>query len=336
MRRLPVYLLLDCSESMIGSAIESVQSGVDLLIRELRRDPQALETAFVSIITFDGVARQLAPLTELTQIQVPVLQVRPGTALGAGLELLGEAIRRECRRSTPEQRGDFKPIVFILTDGQPTDEWVAAGKKLRDPVGSKIANVYAIGCGDDVDFDVLAQVSDAVFRLADMTPEKVAGLFQWLSASIQTASMAINADEAGGPFDMTSLPFDVTKVEPGSHPRPSGPPRQVFIPARCTGTFRDYIMRYKHDPASGLYVPVASHPLQTTAASEGMAMPKLNTSQLAGSPPCCHCENAAYGMCQCGRLQCVPFPTPKSSVCPWCQCTNHWVQGQFDVGQSLG
>src|SRR5439155_14247146 len=87
-RRLPVYLLLDCSESMAGPAIESVQRGVEALIGELRGNPQALETAHISVITFAKRAQQVVPLTELITFQPPKLSVRTGTSLGEALRLL--------------------------------------------------------------------------------------------------------------------------------------------------------------------------------------------------------------------------------------------------------
>jgi uncharacterized protein with von Willebrand factor type A (vWA) domain len=65
MRRLPVYLLLDTSGSMTGEPIEAVKNGVQVMISSLRQNPQAIETAFISIITFDSVAKQVVPLTDL-------------------------------------------------------------------------------------------------------------------------------------------------------------------------------------------------------------------------------------------------------------------------------
>ena len=64
-RRLPVYLLIDCSGSMAGEPIEAVKQGIKALLSELKGDPQALETACLSVITFDSTARQVTPLTEL-------------------------------------------------------------------------------------------------------------------------------------------------------------------------------------------------------------------------------------------------------------------------------
>ena len=55
-RRLPVYLLLDTSGSMSGEPIEQVKNGVQMLVASLRQDPYALETAWLSVITFSSGA----------------------------------------------------------------------------------------------------------------------------------------------------------------------------------------------------------------------------------------------------------------------------------------
>ena len=73
MRRLPVYLLIDTSGSMKGEPIEAVNAGLQTLVASLRRDPQALETACLSIITFDKDARVVLPLTPIEELQLPVI-----------------------------------------------------------------------------------------------------------------------------------------------------------------------------------------------------------------------------------------------------------------------
>lgn len=66
MRRLPIYFLVDVSESMVGEPIQQVENGMRQIVQELRTDPYALETAFISVIAFAGKAKSLSPLTELT------------------------------------------------------------------------------------------------------------------------------------------------------------------------------------------------------------------------------------------------------------------------------
>lgn len=122
MRRLPVYLLLDCSGSMYGEPIEAVKNGVQVLVSTLRQDPYALETAYLSIITFDSSAQQVSPLTELAAFQQPNIQASGCTALGEALALLSQKADQEVTKTTAEQKGDWKPLVFIMTDGEPTDD----------------------------------------------------------------------------------------------------------------------------------------------------------------------------------------------------------------------
>ena len=62
-RRLPVYLVLDCSGSMFGDPIEAVNQGVKALVAELQSEPYAIETAYLSVITFESTAQQVCPLT---------------------------------------------------------------------------------------------------------------------------------------------------------------------------------------------------------------------------------------------------------------------------------
>lgn len=121
MRRLPVYLLLDTSGSMYGEPIEAVKNGVQVLVSTLRSDPYALETAYLSIITFNSTAQQVTPLTELANFQAPNLEASGCTALGEALSLLATKVDQEVTKTTPEMKGDWKPLVFIMTDGMPTD-----------------------------------------------------------------------------------------------------------------------------------------------------------------------------------------------------------------------
>ena len=113
MRRLPVYILIDTSESMVGTAIESVQGGIGTLMTALRKNPYALEMGAISIITFDRVAKKVVPLTDIYSFQRPNLEVAPGTAFGAGIRLLDQSLSAELVKTTLDQKGDYKPLVFI-------------------------------------------------------------------------------------------------------------------------------------------------------------------------------------------------------------------------------
>ncbi|EPG1679960.1 VWA domain-containing protein, partial [Klebsiella pneumoniae] len=115
MRRLPVYLLLDTSGSMHGEPIEAVKNGVQTLLTTLKQDPYALETAYVSVITFDSTARQAVPLTDLLSFNLPSFSASGTTALGEALSLTANRIDAEVQKTTAETKGDWRPLVFLMT-----------------------------------------------------------------------------------------------------------------------------------------------------------------------------------------------------------------------------
>jgi uncharacterized protein YegL len=189
-RRLPIYLLLDTSGSMMGNNIEAVNEGVKLLTSQLKKDPMALETAYLSVITFDSDARQLIPLTAINDFIPPKIEARGATSLGAALKVLNEALDREVRGNSPEVKGDYKPLVFLMTDGRPTDNWEPAMAALRNRPKQKVATIIALGCGSpaQVDGEILKKIGNVVLMMDNVSPDQIAKFFQWVSQSVSTAS----------------------------------------------------------------------------------------------------------------------------------------------------
>jgi uncharacterized protein YegL len=337
LRRLPVYLLLDCSESMAGPAIAEVERGVQTLVSELRGNPLALESAYLSVITFARVAKQVVPMTELLQFQPPKLSVRTGTSLGAALRLLLECFRRDIIKTTPTTKGDYRPLVFLLTDGQPTDDWRPAAAAVRSANNPRIANIYAIGCGPDVDTGVLREITDVVLHMPEATPESFRKFFVWLSTSVQTASTRLGEGGGGQPIEMPALPDGIELAPKESDFDPDEDPRQVFLHARCQKTRKPYLMRFARRDYDGRYEAIASHPLEAVEPGDGDLLPPINTAMLDGCPPCPYCENDMAGACQCGALFCVSPRQRGPVVCPGCNAELTQGQGgHFDIKRSMG
>jgi uncharacterized protein YegL len=190
MRRLPVYLILDTSGSMTGEPIEAVKNGVQVLVSTLRQDPYALETAFLSIITFDSSAKQIVPLTELSMFQMPTIQASGATALGDALSLLANKIDSEVTKTTTEVKGDWKPLVFIMTDGGPTDDWK---RGLAEFQKRKTGLVIACAAGQGADTNVLKQITECVVQLDTADSATIKAFFKWVSASVSTGSAKVDS-----------------------------------------------------------------------------------------------------------------------------------------------
>jgi len=197
MRKLPVYLLLDTSGSMTGEPIESVKNGVQMLVSALRQDPYALETAYLSVITFNSTANQVVPLTELSMFQTPDLTASGTTALGDALTTICNSIETEVTKTTAEVKGDWKPMVFIMTDGVPTDDWQ---KSLSRYKSQKIGVTVACAAGHQADTSVLKQITEIVVQLDTADASSIAAFFKWVSASISTGSQKV---ESGMDIDLT-------------------------------------------------------------------------------------------------------------------------------------
>ncbi|MDR1776522.1 MAG: VWA domain-containing protein [Desulfovibrio sp.] len=210
MRKLPVYLLLDTSGSMMGEPIESVKNGIQVLISALRQDPYALETVFLSIITFDNEAKQVVPLTELTSFVPPDLIATGTTSLGGALSLLADKIETEVTKSTPEVKGDWKPLVFIMTDGVPTDDWL---KGLTNLKKVRTGLIIACAAGANADTTILKQITEVVVQLDTADSSTIKSFFKWVSASVSTGSQKIDSGmEAETIKDLPPPPPEVNIV----------------------------------------------------------------------------------------------------------------------------
>lgn len=188
MRRLPVYLLLDTSGSMSGEPIEAVKNGVQVMISSLRQNPQAIETAFISVITFDSVAQQIIPLTDLASFQMVDIKATGVTALGDALKLVSNKIDNEVAKTTMEQKGDWKPLVFIMTDGIPTDDWQSGLNEFKQ---RKTAFTVACAAGSGADTSILKQITENVVSLDTADSASIGKFFQWVTASIGVSSTKV-------------------------------------------------------------------------------------------------------------------------------------------------
>ncbi|MDR1080196.1 MAG: VWA domain-containing protein [Deltaproteobacteria bacterium] len=191
MRKLPIYILVDTSGSMRGEPITAVKVGLKALFKALKKDPYALETAHVAILTFDREARVLMPMTEVDKAELPEmpeLQSSP-TNLGEALELMLARYDQEVTRSSPTVKGDWIPMAVVMTDGAPSDTLLfkTMCEKIRSYNFSRI-----IGCaaGPKARMEPLKEFCTDVVLLETMDSNSFSKFWQWVSQAFTRHSQS--------------------------------------------------------------------------------------------------------------------------------------------------
>ncbi len=328
MRRLPIYFLVDISESMVGQPIDEVQKGMRTIVQNLRVDPYALETVFISIIGFAGKAVTLSPLTELYKFYPPFFPIGGGTSLGAGMEALMDDIDKNVQKTTRELKGDWKPIIFLFTDGNPTDNYSKAFRRWNKDY-RRHCNLIAISIGDNVNVLTLAQLTDNILLLKETDAESFSQFFKWITASIQTTSMSVGetATDDVKLAPTSGINLEKVEVKPGTE---YGEVDENFVVlhGRCGSTGNDYLVKYvRRMPGEGAswggyrrnYHLLGAYPVDKKSYSELSSgnKPKINTNEMVGVPTCPCCGNQiGVVVCECGGISCAG--NDGTCTCGWC------------------
>ena len=192
---------------MRGEPIEAVKSGFASLLATLRRDPMALESVCLCVITFDRQARILCPLTPVETMPMPDIDVPDDgpTMLGAALDLAMQSVRKDLIRRTETVRGDYKPILFVMTDGKPSD--IALYKRMSEEVRKgPFAAVVACAAGTRASQEHLKMLCDTILVLDTADGTQFLTFFKWVSSTIgETArsSLALGTSLPPPPPEIT-------------------------------------------------------------------------------------------------------------------------------------
>lgn len=194
MRRLPVYILIDTSGSMKGEPIESVKVGIADMVASLRTDPYALETVCLSLITFDTQVKQLLPLTMLDDLVLPEIVVPESgaTFMGAALERLCQCYDAEVNKGTDTQKGDWMPLLFVLTDGKPSD-LMAYDQAIGKLKGYLFSSIVACAAGPKAKTEPLKKLTPSVYALEAMDAATFKKFFQWVTVNINLGGRSMGS-----------------------------------------------------------------------------------------------------------------------------------------------
>jgi uncharacterized protein YegL len=232
-RRLAVYLIIDTSESMrVDNAITAVNEGLAALRNSIIGDRLAEATLWLAVYAFDDTVRRIVPPEGQEEGLVSIFDFEPPPLDAAGTTCLSKALGRICediqKNYRPPQtgaigvKGDYQPIVYLLTDGEPNegDPWKDVTKRILNLRQPNILRYVVTGCGkliSDRNLNALALRNNQsgnnprteVFHIERSSIKK---FFDWVSVSIRRTTTAQARGEEK--FEKSPMHPDVREVKP--------------------------------------------------------------------------------------------------------------------------
>ena len=352
MRIFPIFLVVDVSESMAGEPLIQLETGIRAVASDLMTDPYALETAWIGVIGFAGRPRTLTPLTELMDFTPPHLPVGGGTALGAALIHLMDEIDRNVMPTTEERKGDWKPLVFLMTDGVPTDDPSVAIARWKINYAHRVSMV-AVSIGAGADEAMLRDLADEFIAFDDTTEGAFKKFIGWITNSVKSSTRSVMA---GGGISLEKLDEGMSTTGKSMLYNGVDDRFAVFV-GKCARTKAPYVVKYeKHmgrfdtsDPKLQDLFETRAYVLNTAVALQqdyfelsepNAAKTQINSTELIGQPPCPHCQaQFSMAVCGCGGVHCIR--DDGKAQCPWCgkqglYASSDGSDGGITIGRGQG
>ncbi len=196
--RCPVILLCDTSGSMLGAPINALSAGLAAFREEVYKDEQASLRVEVALITF-GPVRLAQDFVTIDNLTSPLLKADGVTPMGEAIEYALDLL--EERKETYKNNGIqyYRPWVFLITDGAPTDAWHYAAQRVRQAEAQRRLLFFAVGV-EGADMSTLRQIAPSERPPVLLKGLDFKSMFQWLSTSMKRVS----SSQVGGA--MIALP----------------------------------------------------------------------------------------------------------------------------------
>lgn len=205
---LACVLLLDTSGSMGGHPINSLNQALRDFKSKVSMDEMAQKRVDIAIVEFNSKARVVQDFTPISQMEPIELEAVGVTAMGAGINMAIDMLKERNNFYNTMGTPVFKPWIFMITDGTPTDdvEFEQAARRVQEEEnkGSGKLKFFSLGVGD-FDKEPLFKIGKRVMSLTDTD---FTGIFNWLSESM----VAISVSRVGEDVKLTDLPSNAQIV----------------------------------------------------------------------------------------------------------------------------
>lgn len=206
-KHLACVLLVDVSGSMQGEALDELNRGLQEFGEALKNDAKASGCVDVSVLAFSEQVETVVPFCPAMEYQIPTLGAYGPTAMNeaiiTGLDTL------EQRKQLYRDQGIpyYRPWMFLLTDGIPTDSNLgdAAKQRLSEALQEKKVNFFPMGIGTGADYARLKEYNNGKMVLK-AEKSNFAEAFVWLSSSM---SAIANSDASLDKINLAAPPSEI-------------------------------------------------------------------------------------------------------------------------------
>ena len=193
--RVPCILLLDTSQSMQGERIEALNRGLRDFQTDLQEDSLARRRAEIAVVTFGETVETVQDFVTADGFSAPTLAARGRTPMGEAIVRAVSMVKDKTQELRDNGVPRYKPWIFLMTDGEPTDEWHSAAELVKAELARNSMSVFGVGIGSDANLDTLKQITPRTLLLHGL---KFHECFLWITGSLKDVSRSQPLSDAGG------------------------------------------------------------------------------------------------------------------------------------------